>query len=77
VYNLFDKMKSMGETFPLLRIYRQWGKWSAEDLAARCRNPLLQKVISYMFLPGSSVLFPLLTLAWMHKRVAGYPIGGP
>jgi phytoene dehydrogenase-like protein len=76
VYNLFDKLKSIVEIFPLLRIYREWGRLSAEDLAARCRNPLLQKAISYMFLPGSSVLFPLLTLAWMHKKAAGYPIGG-
>jgi phytoene dehydrogenase-like protein len=76
VYNFFDTLKFMGKLLPLLRIHRRWGKLSAEELAAKCRNPLLQKAILYMFIPKSSVLFLLMTLAWMHKKAAGYPIGG-
>jgi phytoene dehydrogenase-like protein len=76
VYNLYDTAKFLRRVFPLLRIHRKWGRLSAEDLAARCRSPLLRKAILYMFLPKSSVLFLLMTLAWMHNKSAGYPIGG-
>ncbi len=76
VYDLFDMLKFMGKVLPLLKIYRKWGKLSAKELTTRCRNPLLQKAILSIFGPESSVLFLLMTLAWMHKKAAGYPIGG-
>jgi len=76
VYGFLDTVKFFAKILPLFRIYRKWGKLSAADLAARCKNPLLQKAILHMFLPDSSVLFLLMTLAWMHKKSAGYPIGG-
>jgi phytoene dehydrogenase-like protein len=76
VYSPFDSLKFFMKLLPLLRLYRKWGVMSAEQLAAKCKNPLLRKAILYMFHPRSSVLFLLMTLAWMHRRSAGYPVGG-
>jgi len=32
--------------------------------------------MTQMFEPDMAVIFQMLTLAWMHKKAAGYPIGG-
>jgi len=76
VMNAFDGLKMMVKMLPYLRAFKKWEKMSAEEFASRCRNPLLKKAILQMFMPQSSVFFLLITLASMHKKAAGYPIGG-
>jgi phytoene dehydrogenase-like protein len=61
---------------PYFGAFKKWEKISARELASRCKNPLLSRAILEMFLPDSSVFFLLMTLIWMHKKSAGYPIGG-
>ena len=76
VMNPLDGLKMMVKILPYLRAFKNWEKISAEDFAARCRNPLLKKAILAMFMPESSVFFLVMTLVSMHKKGSGYPIGG-
>ncbi len=76
VMNVFDGLKMMFKMFPYLRAFRKWEKMSAREFASRCKNPLLRSAILNMFLPDSSMFFILYTLVSMHKKAAGYPIGG-
>jgi phytoene dehydrogenase-like protein len=76
VMNPFDGLKMMFKMLPYFGAFRKWDKISAKEFASRCKNPLLRRAILEMFLPETSVFFLLYTLASMHKKSAGYPIGG-
>ena len=76
VMNPLDGLKMMFKIFPYLRAIKKWENLTAQELANRCKNPLLSRAILEMFLPDSSVFFLLFTLMSMHKKAAGYPIGG-
>lgn len=76
VMNPLDGLKMMFKMIPYLGAFRKWEKISAQELASRCKNPLLSRAILEMFLPEASVFFLLITLVSMHKKSAGYPIGG-
>jgi phytoene dehydrogenase-like protein len=76
VMNPLDGLKMMFKMLLYFGTFRKWEKITAREFAGRCRNPLLGRAILEMFLPESSVFFLLMTLVYMHKRSAGYPIGG-
>jgi phytoene dehydrogenase-like protein len=76
LYNIFDKGKLIAQFLPYAKLFKQWMNITGAEFAARCRNPLLRRVFETMFLPEMSALFLVFTIAWMHKKNAGYPIGG-
>jgi phytoene dehydrogenase-like protein len=61
---------------PYMGIFRKWSKLTTREFAGMCKNPLLRKAILSMFLPDSAIIFIIFTLAWMHQKQAGYPVGG-
>jgi len=74
--NLLEGIKLMLTFFPYMRTFKKWLKIPTSDFARKCKNPLLKKTFESMFLPEMSVLFLIMTVVWMHKKSAGYPIGG-
>jgi phytoene dehydrogenase-like protein len=76
VSNLWFKMKWMWKMLPFLGVFGKYSRVSAADYAKKFSNLLLQKAINYLFEPETSMIFNLMTLAWMHNKAAGYPIGG-
>jgi phytoene dehydrogenase-like protein len=76
VMNPFDGLKIMFKMLPYFGAFKKWGKITAKELAGRCKNPLLSRAILEIFLPETSAFFLLFTLVSMHKKSAGYPIGG-
>ena len=55
----------------------RYGKVSMESFAGRFRDPFLRQAFAAIFdLPDFSMIAALMTLAWMHNRDAGYPVGG-
>jgi phytoene dehydrogenase-like protein len=76
VMNPLDGLKMMAKILPYLRAFKKWEKMSAEEFARGCKNPLLKRGILEIFMSESSVFFLLMTLVSMHKKAAGYPIGG-
>jgi len=75
-YGLLDVLRVIPRYLPFLGALRKWGSISIQEYADRCMNPLLKKTFEFMFLEETVVVFIIMTLAWMHKKSAGYPIGG-
>ncbi|MCK6693135.1 MAG: NAD(P)/FAD-dependent oxidoreductase [Thermoanaerobaculia bacterium] len=74
--NLWYKMKWTWKMLPYLGVFGKFSRISTEDYARGFKNPLLRKAIAHLFEPEIPILFCMMTFAWMHKKAAGYPIGG-
>ena len=51
-------------------------KTSMESFSNRFEDPLLREAFKEMWIPEFSAFFMLFTFAYLHKKNAGYPIGG-
>jgi phytoene dehydrogenase-like protein len=58
------------------RQMREWMKTTGAEFADKFTDPVLRGVIRNMWFPQFSVFFIFATLAWLHRKTAGYPIGG-
>lgn len=58
------------------RKIQRWMKVTSEEFITRLKDPLLKKAFEEMWIPEFSMLFMLFTFAYLHKKNAGYPIGG-
>lgn len=77
LYGFLDGLRLTFKMLPFLMAVRKWKKISIHDFAKRFTNPFLREVFPLLFdLPDFPMMGVLLTLAWMHQKVAGYPIGG-
>jgi len=74
--NLWQKLKSLWKMLPFMGLFGKCMRLPAREYAEQFRNPLLRRAMTQMFEPDMAVIFQMLTLAWMHKKAAGYPIGG-
>lgn len=62
---------------PLLGLFKKFARISTKEYAQRFKDPFLKEVIGSFFnLPDFPVLGLMITLGWMHKQCAGYPVGG-
>lgn len=75
-YGPTDALRLIPRFLPFLRAMRKWNNISLQEYAERCKSPLLSRTFRFMFLPETVVFFVIMTLVWMHKKSAGYPIGG-
>jgi phytoene dehydrogenase-like protein len=73
---LLDLLKLLVTQFPLLRMLRKWNRISLTEYGKRFKNPLIREAFPLMFMPDFPVSFMLMTFAFMHKKAAGYPLGG-
>lgn len=76
LYSALDMGKMMVKMSPYLNAAKKWLKMTAGEYALKYKSPLLQKTFQHLFIPEMSVFFLIMTLGWMNKRSAGYPIGG-
>ena len=75
-YGPIDTLRVIPRFLPFLRAMRKWNSISLQQYAERCKDPLLNRMFRFMFLPETAVFFVIMTLVWMHKKSTGYPIGG-
>ena len=75
-YGLLDILRMILWYIPNRGALKKWSGISAQEYAERCKDPLLRKTFEFMFLPETVVIFIIMTLVEMHKKSAGYPIGG-
>ncbi len=71
--------KSVATFFTFMRYgnaFRKWTKVTGEEFASRFSDPLLRAAFREIWIPEFSVIFMLFTFAWLHRKNAGYPIGG-
>lgn len=65
------------KVFPLVGPVARWGLLSAADFGQRLRDPFLRWAIPQMFAwPSIPLIAGMSLLASMHRRNAGYPVGG-
>ncbi|MDX1940353.1 MAG: NAD(P)/FAD-dependent oxidoreductase [Saprospiraceae bacterium] len=74
--NIWEKMKYFWKMLPYMGVFGKFMRQSNETYAQNFKNPLLKKAITNLFEPEMAVVFSMMTLAWMHNKNAGYPIGG-
>ena len=53
-----------------------WMKITGKEYAARFKDPVLKQAFDEIWMPEFSILFMFFTFAYLHKRNAGYPLGG-
>ncbi len=77
LYGPLDGLKLLFKMFPSLKVMRKWKRISVKDFAKSFSDPFLREAFPLSFdLPDFPMMGMLMTLAWMHKKSAGYPIGG-
>lgn len=77
LFNIIDMCGMFFKMAPHMGFLRKWGTVSIQDFAKRFKNPFLHETFPLFFdLPDFPMMAVLMTLAWMHQKVAGYPIGG-
>ena len=76
LFGPIDGLKMIFALLPFMLPLRKWSSISLQQYADKCRDPLLKRTFESMFTPETNVLFLLMTIVWMHKRSAGFPIGG-
>jgi phytoene dehydrogenase-like protein len=55
---------------------QEWMKITAENFSQRFKDPLLREAFNVIWIPEFSMFFMLFTFAYLHRKNAGYPVGG-
>jgi phytoene dehydrogenase-like protein len=78
LFTLGDGIKLVIKFLPLvLRVFRKWSRVSLHDFAQRFSNSFLREAFPLVSgLPDLPIASLLMLLAWSHRRVTGYPVGG-
>lgn len=74
--SFFDVMAMVVGNLGVLRMLRRWGRVSLREYGEGFKSPVLRKAFPLLFMPDFPVAFMIMTFAWMHKKCAGYVIGG-
>ena len=74
--NLADTMKSIIPMASVMPVLMKWGKQTMKEFASRFQNTFLRETFSTLWFPDISMVGFLMTLAMLHRKAAGYPIGG-
>jgi phytoene dehydrogenase-like protein len=72
-----DRIRMMLRMLPLMPSLMKYSRMPIQEFTARFSDPFLRKSFATIFdMPDVPTLGMLMTMAWMHNRDAGYPIGG-
>lgn len=77
LYTALDKMKMAFSYLPYIKVYKQFGNITIGEFAKRFKNQFLRETIPMIKDLEESSMFPLIiTLAALHNKAAGFPVGG-
>ncbi len=76
VMSWWERLWMIGKMLPFFPLFARYTRFDHRQYAQKFKNPLLQRTIQSLFDPDTTVLFSLITLAWMHRGDCGYPVGG-
>lgn len=74
--SLSEKIAMAGGMLPKLPQMLKWYRMSNEDFAAKLHSPLLKRFFTSSYPGCFTMLVTLINCGWLHKKGAGYPIGG-
>ena len=75
-FSLWDTVRLIIKLLHYYKTLKKWGGISLREYAEQYKNPLLKKTLLCMFWPDMATIFIIMSLVWMHRKSAGYPIGG-
>jgi phytoene dehydrogenase-like protein len=73
---LLDSLVGLFKMAPLMPHFQKWGRLSMQELAEKFSSPFLRSAFAEMWFPEMSAMGLLFTLAMLHNKGAGYPMGG-
>jgi phytoene dehydrogenase-like protein len=73
---LFKQIRLIWSLITKGRKMQEWMKITGKEFAAGFKDPLLKKAFDEIWIPEFSILFMFFTFAYLHKKNAGYPLGG-
>jgi len=77
LYGTFDGSWFLIRMLPFLRLMSKWKRISVQEYAQRFSDPFLRDAFPLVAdLPDFPMAGLLMMLAWMHRKSAGYPVGG-
>ena len=76
VQNVFGTLRVLPKLLSVLPKLRKWGGMSLGEFSAQLKNPFLRQVFTHMWMPEMSAGAMLFTMAFLHDKIAGYPMGG-
>ena len=77
LYGTIDGSWFLIRMLPFLRLMSKWKKVTVRDYAQRFSDPFLRDAFPLLAdLPDFPMAGVLMILAWMHRKSAGYPVGG-
>jgi len=78
LYTLGDKLGMLLAMLPFAGTFMRWRKVSVRDFASKLKNPFLRETFASMGEEAEDypMLVLLMPLAWLNRKVAGYPLGG-
>ncbi|MBI4303034.1 MAG: NAD(P)/FAD-dependent oxidoreductase [Chloroflexi bacterium] len=76
LYSPLDGMRLMSRMLPHIGYLRKWSRMTMKDFSLHFRSPLLRSAWQQVWPLEFSAIFILMTLALMHRKQAGYVIGG-
>jgi len=78
LYTAMDKIRMTLAMLPFGGTFMLWKNVSVHDFAKRLKNPFLRKAFSDMSndVAGFPMIALMMPLGWLHRKVAGYPLGG-
>lgn len=74
--NLIDLFGMMFKLLPYMPQLMKWKKFTLDQYSQRFKNPLLREAIRNGFVPEMAAIFFIISLADMHRKGSGYPMGG-
>ncbi len=78
LFSIFDFVKIGLTSLPLVRLYMVWKNLTIRDFTEGFKSKMLGSMLRKIFPRHDffSVLSIILSFSWMHKKSAGYPLGG-
>lgn len=78
LYGVVDGIKFLIENRNFLQLLGKWKKVSIDEYSKKFKNENMRKIFLQLLGIDSkiSMIILLMTLSWMYKKCAGYPIGG-
>lgn len=74
--SLREKIGMMRGMLPQMPQMLKWYRMSNADFAAKLHSPLLKRFFTSAYPGCFTMLVTLINCGWLHKKGAGYPIGG-
>jgi len=76
LYGPIEGLRVLFKLLPQLGTFRKWFAISMRDYSARFKSPLLREFFANLWFPDTPLYFFLMSLAMLHQKTSGYPLGG-